>query len=550
MFQLALLIGSYSLIIFFIGILSFLNKGFILFTTILYTALVFFVFRKTLFQFRKQVQKLDPKKLLTTIKNNKLTTFLSLLILVQAVINLIGALGPELAFDALWYHLSMPKIYLQAGRIFYIGGHLYYSAMPQLTEMFYLVSIALGNEIIAKLIHFLFGILSLIALYKIARIFFTVQNSILAGLIFYSNMVVSWMSMTAYIDLARTFFEAMALWAFLIFTKSQKIKWLSLSAAMVGFAASSKNLSLGSIALYLLLLAYLKFSKKIKTESFLKLAAVYTGIVSLIVSPWLLFSYFNTGNPVFPIFFTPSYQASPIPSNLTQFLDKAVQIFITPSDPISPIYAISVPLIVLFFWKSWFRRDSNKTTFIMRLLTIYILFYVSTLYLTPIESSSRFILPYLPAFTLLFLFMLNNLKNKFLKSFLFMVILLIAISSIAYRGIANKRFIPYLLGRMTLSKFMSRNMEFEVGNFYDVDKYFQKTLTQKDRVLIYGVSNLYFVNFPYVHESWAKKGDMFNYILIKHDNPLPERFKDWRLIYKNPLVRVRLYSAGGSFSTF
>lgn len=252
MFKIAFLIGTYSYIIFFLGILQILNRELILVATIFYLIFTFFILKSKIYFFGLQV-----KNTRFNFRINKLTIFLIILILIQAGINFIGTLGPELAFDALWYHLSMPKIYFELGRIFYIGGHLYYSAMPQLTEMYYLVSIALGNEIIAKIIHFTFGILSSIALYQIARLFFSKRDSVLTVLIFYSNLVMGWMSITAYIDLSRTFFETMALWAFLIFIKSKKPKWLNVSAAMVGFAASTKILSIGSIVIYVLLLIYL-----------------------------------------------------------------------------------------------------------------------------------------------------------------------------------------------------------------------------------------------------------------------------------------------------
>lgn len=244
----------------------------------------------------------------------------------------------------------------------------------------------------------------------------------------------------------------------------------------------------------------------------------------------MIYAYLNTGNPVFPIFFTPDYQPSSSLS-LALILEKTYKIFIAPSDPISPLYFISIPLIILHFRKS----------FITILLAVYVVFYVATLYLTPIESSSRFILPYLPAFTLLFLLILKDIKNRFLYNLLLIVTILVALSSIAYRGMANKRFIPYLLGKTTLSEFMTKNMEFQVGNFFDTDGYFKKTITSKDRVLIYNISNLFYINFPYIHESRAKKDDKFNYILIKNME-LPEKFKNWKLVYQNPLTRIKLYS--------
>lgn len=543
MFQLAFLIGIYSYIIFSLGILSLLVRQYILFITIFYLLLILILFRVSFSQLFSQIKRYN-------LHDNKLTAFLVLIISIQAIINLIGVLGPELAFDALWYHLTMPKIYLQEGRIFNIGGHLYYSGMPQLTEMYYLASLALGNEIVAKVIHFLFGIFSLIALYKTARLFLTGRDSILVVLVFYSNLVVGWMSITAYIDLARTFFEIMALWAFLKFFKAQNSRWLKISAVMAGFAISTKILSLGSVMIYLILLLYLKFSAKLKIGNYLRLSAIYTLIALGTALPWLIYSYLNTGNPIYPLF-SSAFQPEPSSSllNIFQLLRKGAQIFLLSPDPISPIYTISLPLIGLFVWQNWFKKKLKGSPPVINLLIIYVFLAVAFLYPTPIESSGRFILPYLPAFSILFLLALKSLRDKFLYRFLILIILVVAFSSIAYRGVANKRFIPYLTGKITFSQFLTNNLEFHVGNFYDIDGYFQKTIKQTDKVLIYGISNLYYINFPYVHESWVKKGGKFNYILIK-DNPIPKEFRGWQLVYENPLTKIKLYSLNGLISTY
>lgn len=542
MFNLAFLIGIYSFLFFFLGILSLLKKEIILSVTTVYLLFIFLIFKKNFYSFFRSKYKLCTYR--HSERGQKpsagiLITFLIVLIIIQVLINLVGALGPELGFDALWYHLTMPKTYLSEGKIFYIGGHLYYSAMPQLTEMYYLAALALGNGITAKLIHFTFGLLSLIAIYKMARLFFKPRDAILAALIFYSNLVVGWMSITAYIDLSRTFFETMALWAFLIFTKSNQLRWVFISAAMVGFAISSKLISFNSVMVYIIMLSYLRFFGDLKF--LLKISAIYIIIPFVIVLPWLIYSYSYTGNPIYPIF-SPGYNpVTSLTSYGFQNVPKLIlDIFLFAPDPISPVYFISLPLIFLYFSRIYFQK-LPEISLTINLLIIYILFNIPPLFLHAIESSGRFILPYLPAFTLLFMLLLKNLKSKFLYNLLLVTIIIIALSSIAYRGIANKRFIPYLLGQTTLPEFMKKNMEFQVGNFYDIDGYFQKTIGPKDMVLIYGISNLYYVNFPYIHWSSLKPKDMYNYILVK-EGAILETYNGWRLIYQNPISKVKLYS--------
>ena len=189
-------------------------------------------------------------------KSKKIRPYVVLFFII-ALINLIGALGPELSFDALWYHLTLPKIYLENHSVFYIpGGLLYYSVMPKLTEMIYISALAFNGEILAKLIHFSFGILTCVALYKVSREFFSSKASLIGVVIFYSNLVVGWQSITAYVDLARTFFELLALWGFIKLYKSGEKKWLVESAVMLGLAISTKLLALGSLLIFSLLIIF------------------------------------------------------------------------------------------------------------------------------------------------------------------------------------------------------------------------------------------------------------------------------------------------------
>lgn len=538
MFQLAFLAALYSYTIFLLGLWHLLRKDIIFITTIIFFLILTKIFLKQFINFLPSLK--------TYLMHTKtLAIFLLSLLTVQALINLVGALGPELAFDALWYHLTIPKIYLQQNSIFYIGGHLYYSAMPKLTEMLYLAALALGNEITAKIIHFLFGITSLVALYKMSRDYLSSKASLLISLIFYSNLVVGWMSITAYIDLARTFFETLALWSFLIFVRSNIFKWLALSAAMLGFAASVKILSLLSVAIYMCLLLYLGFFRKIKLISNIKQAVFFCIIVFVIVSPWLIFSYLSTGYPFYPLF-------SPVQQNLgesTPFNPGSIiiatrSIFLLSPDPISPIYFISLPLIIFYICGILVKPVSKQTRLLINLLVIYLFLAFITLYFTPLASSGRFIMPYLPAFSLLFVLLLNLLKSKLLYKFLLIVVFIASLTSTVYRGSANKRFVPVILGKEKMDTFMLNNLEHNVGNFYDVDNFFATSIKPDNKVLIYGISNLYYVNFPYIHESWVKKGDKFDYILTK-DIALPERFKNWSLVYENERTKVKLYSLNG-----
>ena len=198
MFTVAFLTGIYSYIIFILGILNKLYSGHILLFTFAYLVLCVVLFRIRIKDFYLKIKK-------RTIRLHNLPKLFFSLIIIQCLINFIGALGPELSFDALWYHLTLPKLFFEQHSIFFIQGNLlYYSLFPKLGEMLYIASLSINGEILAKILHYTFGILTLLVIYKISKKFLNNVFSTLACLIFSSNLVFAWQSTTAYIDLFRT----------------------------------------------------------------------------------------------------------------------------------------------------------------------------------------------------------------------------------------------------------------------------------------------------------------------------------------------------------
>lgn len=514
-FGLAIIIGIYSYFLFALGVLGLFYQTNIILFTFLYVLIFWGLFK--------------DKLRFTTVP--KFNIFLFIIIL-QSFINLVGALGPELGFDALWYHLTIPKIYLSSHVVSHIpGGLLYYSDMPKLTEMLYSFGLSLGSEFYAKIIHFLFGILILFSLYSISRRFLNKSFSFLVVLIFSSNLVFSWQSTTAYIDLARTFFELLAFWAFLNFYKNKKNTWLLESAVMLGLAISTKLLALSSIPIFVLLIFLAQ--KNIKKSLFNSL--IFFSISILIPSPWFLYSYLNTGNAFYPLL-THFY---PISSSLTNPIIDFWNLFTHLYDPISPLYLIILPFVFMQYRK--FKSES-------RLVCLYSVLGLFTWYIIPKTGGGRFILPYLPILSLLMVIVIKTLSIN-LRKISIVAVVLVSLITILYRGAANYKYISVLTGLETKEKFLSDNLNFSYGDFYDTDGYFRNHIKDSDRVLLFGFHNLFYTDFPFIDSSFVKKGDSFNYIAVQNST-IPERFKFWNLIYSNLKTGVKLYSLGGQKWTY
>ncbi|MCL4353576.1 glycosyltransferase family 39 protein [Patescibacteria group bacterium] len=548
MFLTAVFIGVYSYLIFFLGIFDLLYKNIIIFSSLVFAFVVIAVQcnnillrgRVLLLWFKNKTITNIVKRIIKKCAEDKLISIIVFLFAIQMVINLVGALGPELGFDALWYHLTIPKIYLLNHKVFYIpGGLLYYSAMPKLTEMIYIAALSFRNAITAKLIHFSFGLLTCFALYKLSRKFFKGRTSILVVLIFYSNLVVDWQSITAYVDLARAFFETMALWGFINWLEEKNTKRLIIFAIMLGFAISVKLLAIGSLLIFtILIIHHYVFSndsnEKQLTPVIINLL-VYWYLSLLMVAPWFISSFVNTGSPIYP-FFSNLYKIS-ISHNLFDLLNFIRDIwlmFTHLSDPISPVYIAFLPLVVYFF-----KKFSGK----VRIVSFYSALAIIVWYFTPRTGGGRFILPYLPAFSIVAGAVLEQLflkKNyNFLKIFILSFAILVSLISIVYRGAANYKYIPVILHKETKQTFLVKNLNFSFGDFYDIDKGI-KRIVKNNNVLLYGFHNLYYVDFPFADSSWIKNGHTFNYIAVQNGN-LPRIYLSRRRIYYNGITHVSLY---------
>ncbi len=531
MYILGTLIGTYAYGIFFLGLCRLLYHNVIILYSIIFLLLSVIFFKKRL---------LDKKyiaQILSFFRDGLQNTFsLSLLlpIILLAAINLISSLAPDLAFDSLWYHLTLPKLYLINHAIIHIsGGLMTYSDMPKIGELLYTSALAFGDERLANLIQFGSGLFCVVMMYSLSRKYMSRNYALVASVIFYSNIAVAWESTTAYIDLIRTVFEILALWSFLEWFHTRHKKFYYFSSVFTGFAITTKLLAIGTLVIFLLMIWLLQKSDRIR------LFLLYAFIAILIPSPWFIFSFIHTGNPVYP-FFTTVY-----PTNITAnifnplyFLQSVFHLFTASSDPISPLYLIVLPLL---FWK--YKTFPEE----IQIISWYSVLALFIWYITPQTGGGRFIIPYLPAFSILISYLMFSLtknaseKRAFYKHILTMTVIIIAMTTIIYRGIATMRYVPVAFGFETKSQFLSKNLNFSYGDFYDTDGYLKKHIKQTDTVLLYGFHNLYYIDFSFIDSSWVQKGDTFNYIAVQNAI-LPIRFKNWKKIYANPVTKVVLYT--------
>lgn len=443
----------------------------------------------------------------------KILTRLNLVVLCLLItLNFIAIFMPELGFDALWYHLTLSKLFLSKHQWYFPGGLYYYSAMPRLGELISLPLLAKLGFIGPKFVQFLSGLVIAFFIHHLAKKFTGNRLISLSAVnLFYATWLVSWQSSSAYVDLIRTVFETATLY-FLIH-KPLSVRWKLVAGVCLGLAIGVKWHALGS----LLLLALI----------FSPLVVIPAAIVA---SPWFYLAYHFTSNPVYPVFEkfmtqTQLAQVSPHFYTLSQILQR---LFLFPIFITKPAEDFISPVIGLVFLISLPALLSSKI--MIRKIAFYGLFGSGLLLLTP-PPSPRYYLPYLPPVIIAATYLLSRLKQKIATIFL-VIFTLSAIFIFGLRLVAFSKYLPFLTGQLSLNRFLASQSQRLPDTFIDADDYIANNLPPRASYLIANLHNLYYFPYDFDHESFASNRKRYDYLITK--NMKPENITG-KLIHTNSL---------------
>ncbi|MFC2091925.1 ArnT family glycosyltransferase [Elusimicrobiota bacterium] len=221
-----------------------------------------------------------------------------IVLLLPVVFNMLMSFTPEMFYDSLNYHMGLPNYYMVHHRI----QELPYktnSHYPILISMLYLNGIVLKSEMVAKLINFSFGIMTIAAIIVFSlRHFKSLTGGLVAAMAYYFIPNVLYRNWTATTDMGLTMFLFLSLSALMNSFSEDKNKWLILSAILAGFGAASKYTGV----FFIFGMSILIFSSKHKTAIKLKKFILWNAIWLIVFSPWLVKNYVESGNPAYPFF--------------------------------------------------------------------------------------------------------------------------------------------------------------------------------------------------------------------------------------------------------
>ncbi len=239
-------------------------------------------------------------------------------LLLSTIFALFLALLPPTDWDGLFYHLTGPKLHIQAGQI--VGGFdVPHFNFPALMEMLFAWAMLLGSDVAAKLLHFGFALLLAGLLYLAAVHLFNLKSGWPSVLILSSIQMIGFLAGWAYNDLTLAFYQLAALYAIVKWrlktegsnfqnpnSKPQNYHWLIMSGLFAGFAMSLKYTSFITplfITLFILWQSYRLRPTPYALQNIIANLAIFTLPAIIIAAPWYLKSYALTGNPVYPFLY-------------------------------------------------------------------------------------------------------------------------------------------------------------------------------------------------------------------------------------------------------
>lgn len=215
---------------------------------------------------------------------------------------LIGALAPSttLDWDTLAYHFAVPKIWLQHGQIDFIS-FIHHSNFPFAVDNLYIWGLSWGGEAGAKAFSVWFAVLAVLGAFGAASAAYGKKAGIWAAVSFGCLPMVLWLIGTGYIDVSQGVFAGLALYYLGQWIQNPEVPSRAfLGVVLLGLTMASKYTGLQTAIVFALIFGFAMTRK----GHGLKLSPALILLPIIICAPWYLRNIVNTGNPVYPFFYS------------------------------------------------------------------------------------------------------------------------------------------------------------------------------------------------------------------------------------------------------
>ena len=487
-------IGGLSLLIFFLGHMGVISPFYVSFATAVFVFSLWFFIKKSLTG-RHGREGISP------YSGKDKILLASIIIYALAILPL--SLTPPSVRDELIHHLAVPKLYIENGRIFQIP-FMGFSYFPMNTELLYIIPLLFGADILPRVFHLAFGLMTALTIYAYLRPNLGRGYALAGFFLFLSTPVVTNLSRMAYVDLAGVFFSTLALLGVINFGKNGDNKWLIYSAASMGFSLGIKYNMLIGLFLTTVFVVHLSVKRDGRQMEAVKKGVIYLSVSILFFLPWLLRNYIWTGSPLYPVLgkmaggvlsgggahlgegIAPVFKRYFLyDEGALQILFLPVRIFLEGRDnSIEKFDGVLNPFLLVFIMLAFLKvKESGnpeggyrglKYLAVFSALFFYLVFFTADLVI-------RYILPILPPLVIIAAYGIKNgLERKGLRPWVIACLVFLFSFNIVYLGGLYKEYRPflYLSGKETRDDYLLR-----VLPDYAVTKYANQNIAPQAKVL-------------------------------------------------------------------
>lgn len=427
----------------------------------------------------------------------------------------INALTPYVSWDAAVAHLTLPKRYLQMHKIGFVP-YSFSSNIPLNMQMLYTLALAVKGPVLGKLLHFTFGLLTLLIIKSFSNRYFSPQIGLLAMAIFLTNPVVVFEISSAYVDLGVSFYLLLALYGFFLWVDSNNKIWLYIMAIFSGISLGIKYTSAFGIIILTLGILIKLFKDRIKIYRIIKDICLFFIIVSLFFIPWAIKNYVLVGNPVYPMLssifggvdkeFIKAYDEFVhrscmgrrfidyllLPWNLTIKANYGHEFF---DNFINPLGLIFIPFLIFL------KKIDIKVIYLLGYCLLFIFIW------SFFAQQMRFLLPILPIIGIISAYSIHTLilEGKLIKK-IHKIILICILAILSFMSL------PHILGlgedfglsnNLSVVCGMESKEAFLLRTFppYDTFKYINNNLPQDAKILFLWENRGFYCEREYIFDS-------------------------------------------------
>jgi len=233
------------------------------------------------------------------LPGNRKARLLAVAGLVPAAVAFLGAVTPEVFFDALQYHDALPAHVLRQGRIEPLQ-HMLHGVMPANVHMLYVPLVAWGGTSTIKLAHWLFWVGTAGWVGAAARRIAGRAAGAAAAAAFVGVPGMAVMAGFGGVDHAVTFFVIGGAALTVAAVENSSAGALVAAGALLGVAAGSKYTALPALALWGAGAAVWWGWRQAGTRRAWAVPALALAVALLVACPWYLRNWVALGSPVYP----------------------------------------------------------------------------------------------------------------------------------------------------------------------------------------------------------------------------------------------------------